>query len=74
MAWLWAFLRLLALVAVWIASLFFVKSQAERKASAKWRAEALSTLATASDADIRLLLGELPPWIVSGAAGSRACA
>lgn len=51
----------------WWTSLRYVKQRAERQARAKWKADALQKLNSLTDSDLRLILGELPPWVVSGA-------
>lgn len=59
--------RRCVLPALWLASMRYLNNRAQRKAAAKWRADALQTLETATDAELRLLLKELPPWVVTGA-------
>lgn len=66
LGFVWTVLRRCVRGGLLVATLRYVSNRAERKAMSKWRAEALATLATASDADIRLLLKELPPWVISG--------
>ena len=56
-------LRLLGPPVFYFVSLWAVWRAAQKHAKAKWRAEVLSNLATASDADLELIVGELPPWV-----------
>jgi hypothetical protein len=40
---------------------------AERRSRARWRSDAVRRLTDASSADLRRLIGELPPWVSDGA-------
>ena len=58
-------LVLLALGAVAGATL--AARAADRRATAKWRTNAVQRLTDASASDVRRILGELPPWVADSA-------
>ena len=57
--------RLLPLV-LNLAALVAISRAAEKRAKAKWTSEAVQKLEYATPEDLKLLLGELPPWVKNG--------